>query len=77
MSAPTLLAASTTAVVWLVVGLVSTAALIAMLVALVRHVLVIGRAIGRFQEEITPIADEISAASPSVPRPGTSGPRRR
>jgi hypothetical protein len=43
----------------------------------VRHVFVIGRAIGRFQEEITPIADEISAASPSVPRPGTSGPRRR
>lgn len=77
MSAPTLLAASTTAVVWVIVGLVSIAALIAMLVALVRHVLVIGRAIGRFQEEITPITDEISAASPSVPRPGTGGPGRR
>ncbi len=48
------------AIVWLVVGLVSSVAMIAVLLALVRHVLVLGRALARFQEEVTPIASSIA-----------------
>jgi len=47
-------------VVWLCVGLVTTVALLAVLIALVRHVVVLGRTVGRFQREIRPIADEIA-----------------
>jgi len=47
--------------VWLVVGLVSSVAMIAVLLALVRHVLVLGRALARFQEEVTPIASSIAS----------------
>ena len=50
------------AIVWLVVALVSTAAVIAVVVALVRHVIVLDRALGRFQREVPPIAEEIAAA---------------
>ena len=49
------------ALVWLVVGLVSSVAMIAVVVALVRHVFVLGRALARFQEEVTPIASAISS----------------
>ena len=49
------------ALVWLVVGLVSTAAVLAVVIGLVRHVLVLGRSLTRFQREITPIAEEIGA----------------
>jgi hypothetical protein len=49
------------AVVWLVVGLVTTVAVIAVLIALVRHVLVLGRSLTRFQREVGPIAQEIGA----------------
>jgi hypothetical protein len=52
---------STVAVVWLVVALVSTAAVVATLIALVRHVLVLGRALKRFQGEVAPLAEEIAA----------------
>jgi hypothetical protein len=51
---------SDVAVVWLVVGLVSTAAVIAVVIGLVRHVLVLVRALGRFQREVTPVAEEIA-----------------
>jgi hypothetical protein len=49
------------ALVWLVVGLVSSVAMIAVVVALARHVFVLGRALARFQEEVTPIASAISS----------------
>ena len=52
---------SDVAVVWLVVGLVSTAAVLAVVIGLVRHVLVLVRALGRFQREVTPVAEEIAA----------------
>lgn len=51
---------STPAVVWLTIGLVSLAALIAMLVGLLRHLLVLSRSLGKFQEEIQPLADAIA-----------------
>jgi hypothetical protein len=46
--------------VWLVVGLVSGIAMVAVLIALIRHVLVLGRALARFQDEVTPIASSIA-----------------
>jgi len=49
------------AMTWLVVGLVSSVAMIAVLVALVRHVLVLGRALARFQQEVTAVASEVSS----------------
>ncbi|HYF10722.1 MAG TPA: hypothetical protein VEC09_00310 [Actinomycetota bacterium] len=52
---------STVVIVWLVIGLLSAAVTTAMLIALIRHVLVLGRAIGRFGAEVSPIADEIAA----------------
>ena len=68
--ASAILAASTTAVVWLTVGLVTTVAMIAMLVALIRHVLLIGRAAGRLQDEIAPIMAEIDRGKTTAARGG-------
>ena len=51
---------STPAVVWMVVGLLTLAVTIAMLIALVRHVFVLGRAVGRFNDEVGPVAREIT-----------------
>jgi hypothetical protein len=68
---------STWLVVWLLVAIVSTAAVLACLVALVRHVLILGRSAREMQEAVKPLADEISsegqrastrAASLEVPR---------
>lgn len=48
------------AVVWLIVGLLSVGAVLAVAIALVRHVLVLGRALSRFQHEVEPVARAIS-----------------
>jgi hypothetical protein len=48
-------------IVWFTVTLASALMLIAVLIGLVRHVLGLGRTLRRFQEEVTPIAQEISA----------------
>lgn len=48
------------AIVWLIVGLVSTVAVLVLLIGLVRHVIVLGRALGRFQREVAPIAADIA-----------------
>lgn len=50
---------TTSALVWLIVGLVSLVAVLAVLIALVRHLLVLGRAVSRFQGEVAPLAREI------------------
>jgi hypothetical protein len=52
---------SVPAIVWLVVALVTTFAVAAVLIGLVRHVIVLGRALGRFQREVSPLVQEISA----------------
>ena len=65
-----LLAASTTAVVWLTVGLVTTVAMIAMLAALIRHVLLIGRSARRLQDEIGPIMAEMERSRRNSPQAG-------
>jgi hypothetical protein len=59
-------------VVWLVVGLLTTVALLAMLGFLVRHVILLGRSAGRMQEELLPIADEVAAASARAADAATS-----
>ncbi|MEX2204422.1 MAG: hypothetical protein WD965_10085 [Actinomycetota bacterium] len=51
------------AIVWLIVGLITTVAVSAMLIALVRHVIVLARALGRFQQEVSPIAQDIASAA--------------
>ena len=69
---------TTTALIWLVIGLLTIVAVLALLMALIRHVLVLGRAARRFQEEVTPIAEDISALTDRASnRPGglRRGPR--
>jgi hypothetical protein len=50
-------------VVWLVVFLSTTVALLVMAAFLVRQVILLGRTAGRMQEELEPIAGEVVAAS--------------
>ncbi|MGZ8571174.1 MAG: hypothetical protein ACXWW5_03005 [Actinomycetota bacterium] len=71
--APSVLAASTTAVVWLTIGLITILAAIAMLVALVRHGLLIWRAIGRLNDEVAPITSEIQSITASTQRRVSGG----
>jgi hypothetical protein len=52
---------TTPAIVWLVIGLVTTAAALAVLIALIRHLFVLGRSLSRFQREVGPVAAEIGA----------------
>jgi hypothetical protein len=51
---------STVFVVWFTVTLVTTLAVVAVVIGLVRHVLGLGRTLRRFRDEVTPIAEEIS-----------------
>jgi hypothetical protein len=52
--------------VWLVVGLLSTVVAIAFAVALVRHVMVLGRSLSRFQDEVEPLTRAIGEQSARV-----------
>jgi hypothetical protein len=47
-------------VVWFTVGIVSTVAILACLIGLMRHVLVLGRTVQRFRDEAQPIADDLA-----------------
>lgn len=47
-------------VVWFTIGIVSTIAILACLIALTRHLLVLGRTVQRFREEAQPVAEELS-----------------
>jgi hypothetical protein len=47
-------------VVWFVVGIVSTAAIIACLVGLLRHLLILGRTVKALQEAVRPVADDVA-----------------
>lgn len=67
---------TTTALVWLVVGLLSLTAVLAMLIALIRHLFVLGRAVSRFQSEVGPLAQEISDRSGAASRRTARMPRR-
>jgi hypothetical protein len=47
-------------VVWFVVGIVSTVAVLACLIGLLRHMLILGRTVRQLQEEVQPIADDLA-----------------
>jgi hypothetical protein len=47
-------------VVWFVVGIVSTVAVLACLIALMRHMLVLARTVKLLQDEVQPISDDLS-----------------
>jgi hypothetical protein len=47
-------------VVWFVVGIVSTVAILACLIGLMRHVLVLARTMKQLQDEVQPIADDLA-----------------
>ena len=47
-------------VVWFVVGIVSTVAVLACLIGLLRHMLILGRTVRQLQEEVRPIADDLA-----------------
>ena len=51
---------STWLVVWLLVAIVSMVAVIACLLALGRHVVILGRTARQMQEAVMPLADEIA-----------------
>jgi hypothetical protein len=67
---------TTTALVWLVVGLVSLTAVLAVLIALIRHLFVLGRAASRFQEEVSPLAREIGELADTASNRSRRMPRR-
>jgi hypothetical protein len=68
---------------WFVICAVTTVAVIAFAVALVRHVLLLGRTARRMQDEISPIAQQITSGvdrastRASSLRPPTFGAGRR
>lgn len=55
-------------IVWFVIGIVTTIAVIAVLIALGRHALVLGRSAKEFQEQVKPLADEISSGGAKASR---------
>jgi hypothetical protein len=64
---------SSVAIVWLVVGLVTTVAVLAVLLALVWHVIVLMRALGRFQRETAAVTTEIAAQGDRASARGRRG----
>ena len=63
---------STWLVVWLVITTLSILALGAVLVGLVRQALVVSRSIGRFSEEVGPLAAEIGREGERAAARGSS-----
>jgi hypothetical protein len=68
---------TTPAIVWLVVGLVTTAAALAVLIGLIRHLFVVARALSRFQSEVAPIAAEIGTQAERASTRSRASERRR
>jgi hypothetical protein len=64
-------------IVWFAIGIVSTIAVLAFLIALIRHLLVLGRTARRMTDELNPIVQEISAGGARASeRASRLGPRR-
>lgn len=64
-------------VVWFVVGIVSTVAIAACAIGLARHLMILGRAVKAFQEEVQPIADDLARESARVSETTASMSARR
>lgn len=54
---------STWLVVWFIVGIVTTLALVALLVALGRHALIVGRSARQAQEALAPLTGDIARSA--------------
>jgi hypothetical protein len=74
---------STWLVVWLLISTVATVAVLACLVALVRHLMVLGRAARQLRETLGPMAQEVSregnraaTRAQNLQRPGSKPPSR-
>jgi hypothetical protein len=68
---------STTALVWFLVGLLTLTVALVILISLIRHVIKLGRAAGRFRSEVGPIGQEISElGGRASSRPRRTGPDR-
>jgi hypothetical protein len=64
-------------VVWFIIGIVTTIAVLAFLIALIRHLLVLGRTARQMQEELSPVVQQISVeGSRASDRASRLGPRR-
>jgi hypothetical protein len=64
-------------IVWFVIGIVSTIAVLAFLIALIRHLIVLGRTARLMQDELSPVVQEISAqGTRASSRASRLGPRR-
>jgi hypothetical protein len=50
-------------VVWLIVAITTALALVVVVASLVRQVVLLGRTASRLQQELSPITDEVAAAS--------------
>lgn len=75
---------STWLVVWFVIGIVTTVALVACFVALGRHVVILGRTARQTQEALQPLADDVargadraSARAQGFRLPTAKAPERR
>jgi len=66
-----ILAVTIPAAVWITIGLVTTLVFAILLIALVRHVILLMRSVERFQDEMNPILEEMTAASDAARRAGT------
>lgn len=66
------IAVTAVAAVWLAIALVTLGALAAVLVALVRHALLVGRAARRLAEELAAVQEEVASLRARAP-----GPQRR
>jgi hypothetical protein len=55
------------------VGLVTFAALLAVLIGLVRHGMLLARTLARFRDEVGPLAEEVAAESSRAAERGAQG----
>jgi hypothetical protein len=53
---------------WLVISILTTIAVMIVLIALARHAMVVGRSAKRFQEEVGPLADRLNQQSAEISR---------
>jgi hypothetical protein len=58
--------------VWLLVSLLAGGTLVAITVGLVKRLVVLGRALQQFQDEVTPVADAITRESARVSERGST-----
>jgi hypothetical protein len=51
---------------WLIISILTTVAVMIVLIALARHAMFVGRSAKRFQEEVAPLAEELNRGSAKI-----------